>query len=67
MEQGQIVLGLLAPADQQTPKPVQPTTRAFYHPTARLDPHFSPRRGGQLPHAPFTAARPDMRRVAPAI
>src|SRR5262245_39419939 len=36
MQQGNIVLGLLAPADQDAAETVHPTVRPLYHPTPRL-------------------------------
>ena len=38
MKEGNVVLGGLVPAHQNTPKPVQPTVGAFHHPAPRLEP-----------------------------
>ena len=56
MKQGDVILGLLTPADENPAKPIQPTMRPLHHPTTRLLP------GGPLQRLRLLAPRPDVRR-----
>src|SRR5829696_3356617 len=56
MEHRDVVFGLLVPADQHAPEPVDPAVRPLHHPPPRLEPRLL------LDLLRLLAARPDVRR-----